>query len=55
MPGYKLDIFVRKENVDRWDDRKTFITNLIDTRIGALDFVKRIFPGSIFPGGRSEN
>lgn len=51
MPGYKLDIFVRKENVDRWDDRKTFITNLIDTRIGALDFVKGYFQEAFFQEG----
>jgi len=44
LPGYKLDVFIRKENVDRWDDRLTLSKNLIDTRIEALDFIKKHLP-----------
>jgi ATP-dependent DNA helicase RecG len=51
IPGYKLDIFIKKENLDRWDDRKTFITNLIDTIIGALDFIKGYLPEVFYDDG----
>ncbi len=51
LPAYKLDIFVRKDNVDRWDDRKIFITNLIDTRNGALDFIKGHLPELFYQDG----
>ncbi|HEX2969496.1 MAG TPA: RNA-binding domain-containing protein [Bacteroidales bacterium] len=51
LPAYKLDIFVRKNDIDRWDDRKTFSTNLIDTQTGALNFVKGHLPEAFYQDG----
>lgn len=51
IPGYKLDIFIRKENVDRWDDRKIIETNLIDTRSKALEFLKGYLPEDFYLEG----
>lgn len=48
LPGYKLDIFIRKVDVDRWDDRKTLRKNLIETRNDALDFIKSHLPEPFF-------
>ncbi len=45
---YKLDIMVRKKNLDRWDDRKILRTNLIDTRDAALTFMKNHLPEAFF-------
>lgn len=41
IPGYKVDALVRKENVDRYDDRLLLRTNLIDTYLQLLDFTKK--------------
>ncbi len=41
LPGYKVDALVRIENQDRYDDRLLLRTNLIDTYIQLLDFVKK--------------
>jgi ATP-dependent DNA helicase RecG len=41
LPGYKVDALVRKVNLDRYDDRLLLRTNLIDTYLQLLDFVKR--------------
>ena len=30
LPAYKIEALVRRENLDRWDDRLTLRTNLID-------------------------
>jgi len=51
VPSYKLDIIVRKDNLDRWDDRKIFRTNLIDTRDAALTFLKGHLPTAFFQEG----
>ncbi len=51
VPEYKLDIFIRKQNIDRWDDILTLETNLIDTRNRALDFLKDNLPASFFQEG----
>jgi ATP-dependent DNA helicase RecG len=38
--AYKIDVMVRRENLDRWDDRLPPLrTNLVDTYIKVLDFV----------------
>ncbi len=41
LPGYKVDALVRRVNTDRYDDRLVLRTNLIDTYLGMLDFVKK--------------
>lgn len=41
LPGYKVDALVRKEDLDRHDDRLLLRTNLIDTYLHLLSFVKK--------------
>ncbi|WP_167616970.1 RNA-binding domain-containing protein [Maribellus sediminis] len=52
LPAYKLDVMVRRENVDRWDDRLPPLrTNLVDTYIDVLKFVKDQWPEKFFTEG----
>jgi len=52
LPAYKLDVMVRRENLDRWDDRLPPLrTNLVDTYIKVLDFVKSKWPEKFFIEG----
>lgn len=52
LPAYKLDVMVRRENLDRWDDRLPPLrTNLVDTYIRVLDFVKSKWPEKFFIEG----
>ncbi len=52
LPAYKLDVMVRRENLDRWDDRLPPLrTNLVDTYIKVLDFVKAKWPEKFFTEG----
>jgi ATP-dependent DNA helicase RecG len=41
LPGYKVEAMVRIENKDRWDDRLTLRTNLIDTYLQLMDFIMK--------------
>ncbi|MDR1120179.1 MAG: putative DNA binding domain-containing protein [Dysgonamonadaceae bacterium] len=40
VPAYKFDILVRVKDLDRYDDKLTLRTNLIDTYTQAMDFFK---------------
>ncbi|NDV96902.1 AAA family ATPase [Dysgonomonas sp. 521] len=40
LPAYKFDILVRQNNLDRWDDKLTMRTNLIDTYLQSMDFIR---------------
>jgi ATP-dependent DNA helicase RecG len=40
LPAYRIDILERRKNVDRWDDRLLLKTNLIDSYLQALAFIK---------------
>jgi len=40
-PGYLTDALVRKENIDRYDDRLTVGTNLIEAYDQLIDFISR--------------
>ncbi|GHT51951.1 hypothetical protein AGMMS49982_10860 [Bacteroidia bacterium] len=40
VPAYKLDVLVRIKDLDRWDDKLTLRTNLIDSYIQVMDFIK---------------
>lgn len=52
LPAYKLDVMVRRENLDRWDDRlPPMRTNLVDTYVKVLDFVKTKWPEKFFTEG----
>jgi len=49
LPAYKVDVMVRRDNLDRWDDRLPPLrTNLIDTYIKVLEFVKTKWPEQFF-------
>ena len=39
LPAYKVEAIVRKHNLDRWDDRITLRTNLIDTYLSLMEFI----------------
>lgn len=41
LPAYKVDALVRREDMDRHDDRLLLRTNLIDTYLNLLDFIKK--------------
>lgn len=52
LPAYKIDVMVRRENLDRWDDRLPPVrTNLVDTYMTILDFVKTKWPEKFFIEG----
>ncbi len=52
LPAYKLDVMVRRKNTDRWDDRLPPLrTNLVDTYIKVLKFVKDQWPEKFFTEG----
>ncbi len=40
LPAYRIDILERRENMNRWDDRLLLKTNLIDSYLQALAFIK---------------
>lgn len=44
LPAYRIDILVRRENKDRYDDRLLLKTNLIDSYLKALQFIKDQWP-----------
>ena len=48
LPAYRIDLLVRRENLDRWDDRLLLKTNLIDSYLQALSFVKKQWPEKFF-------
>jgi ATP-dependent DNA helicase RecG len=48
LPAYRIDILVRKENMDRWDDRLLLKTNLIDSYLQALEFIKIKWPQKFY-------
>jgi len=41
LPAYKVEAMVRRVNLDRYDDRITLRTNLIDTYIELMGFIKK--------------
>jgi ATP-dependent DNA helicase RecG len=41
LPAYKIDALVQIHNKDRWDDRLTLRTNLIDSYQELLEFIKK--------------
>ncbi len=43
LPAYKVEAMVRRENIDRWDDRinPPLRTNLIDTYLALMDFMRK--------------
>lgn len=51
LPAYKVEAIVRKENKDRWDDRLTLRTNLIDTYLELKQFINKHLPTQFYIEG----
>lgn len=51
LPAYKIDALVRKENTDRWDDRLTLRTNLIESYQLLMDFIRKHLPDKFYLDG----
>lgn len=48
LPAYKIEAMVRIENKDRWDDRLTLRTNLIDTYLEIKGFINKHLPEKFY-------
>jgi ATP-dependent DNA helicase RecG len=48
LPAYKVEAMVRRENVDRWDDRITLRTNLIHTYQKLMEFIRKHLPEKFY-------
>lgn len=48
LPAYKVEVIVRKENKDRWDDRLTLRTNLLDSYIEIKSFINKHLPAKFY-------
>ncbi len=54
LPAYRIDILERRVNLDRWDDRLLLKTNLIDSYLKALAFIKDKWPEKFHQGKNGE-
>lgn len=48
LPHYKIDAMVRINNQDRYDDRLVLRTNLIDSYLQLLEFIKKYLPEKFY-------
>lgn len=48
LPAYRIDILERRQNMDRWDDRLLLKTNLIDSYLKVLEFIKNKWPEKFY-------
>ena len=48
LPAYRIDILVRRKDMDRYDDRLQLKTNLINSYLLALDFIKSKWPQKFY-------
>ncbi len=51
LPAYKVEAMVRIKNKDRWDDRLTLRTNLIDTYLKLKEFINKHLPEKFYLEG----
>ena len=51
LPAYKVEAMVRIRNKNRWDDRLTLRTNLIDTYLQLKEFINRHLPDKFYMEG----
>jgi ATP-dependent DNA helicase RecG len=51
LPAYKVEAMVRIKNKDRWDDRITLRTNLIDTYLKLKEFINKHLPENFYLEG----
>src|SRR5690606_39524194 len=54
LPAYRIDILERRHNMDRWDDRLLLKTNLIDSYLQALAFIKSKWPEKYYQDNTGE-
>ena len=54
LPAYRIDILERRHNMDRWDDRLLLRTNLIDSYLQALAFIKSKWPEKFYQDNSGE-
>lgn len=54
LPAYRIDILERRENMDRWDDRLLLKTNLIDSYLKVLAFIKSKWPEKFYIDNNGE-
>jgi ATP-dependent DNA helicase RecG len=48
LPAYCIDLLVRRDNMNRYDDRLQLKTNLIDSYLQVLEFIKNKWPQKFF-------
>ncbi len=48
LPAYKIEVMVRIENVDRWDDRLTLRKNLIESYLEIKQFIYKYLPEKFY-------
>ncbi len=48
LPAYKVEVMVRIQNLDRWDDRLTLRKNLMDSYLEIKQFVYRYLPEKFY-------
>jgi len=48
LPHHRTDAILRKENIDRYDDRDDIRTNLLDSYSRLMDFVKKHLPDPFY-------
>lgn len=51
LPAYKVEVIVRRVNIDRWDDRITLRKNLIDTYLEVKSFINKHLPEKFYMEG----
>jgi ATP-dependent DNA helicase RecG len=51
LPAYKIEALVRIENLDRWDDRLTLRTNLIESYQSLMNFIRKHLPDKFYLKG----
>jgi ATP-dependent DNA helicase RecG len=51
LSSYKIEVLVRKENPDRYDDRLTLRTNLLDSYDQLMQFFEKHFPDKFYSVG----
>jgi ATP-dependent DNA helicase RecG len=51
LPAYKVEAMLRIKNKDRWDDRLTLRTNLIDTYLKLKEFINKHLPEKFYMEG----
>lgn len=51
LPAYKVEAMTRIENLDRYDDRITKRTNLIDTYLSLKEFINKWLPDKFYMEG----